>query len=87
LAFANCSNTKIIKFEILLHLRNYITAAFTAVTGPMPMIEGSTPAWANETMTAIGVSPFDWATFASAKTKAAAPSLIPEAFPAVTVPA
>ena len=54
--------------------------------GPMPMMEGSTPAVAPATHLAIGLMPSSLALSALMTTIAAAPSLIPEAFAAVTVP-
>ena len=50
------------------------------------MIFGSTPACAQETMRASGVLPSLAASLAFISTTAAAPSLMPEALPAVTVP-
>ena len=55
-------------------------------TGPVPMIEGSTPASAPETMVASGVMPSSWAFFSLMTTRAAAPSLMAEELPAVTMP-
>ena len=55
-------------------------------SGPVPMIAGSTPAVAQETMRASGFSPRFSASAAVISTTAAAPSLMPEALPAVTVP-
>ena len=54
--------------------------------GPVPMIEGSSPAWPQETILAIGSMPRFSASAALISTTAAAPSLMPEALPAVTVP-
>ena len=50
------------------------------------MIAGSTPAVAQETMRASGARPRRFASAAVISTSAAAPSLMPEALPAVTVP-
>ena len=50
------------------------------------MIAGSTPAVAQETIRASGVRPRAVASSALIRTSAAAPSLMPEALPAVTVP-
>ena len=50
------------------------------------MMSGSTPQTPPETMRAIGVSPAFLAASADATTTAAAPSLMPDALPAVTVP-
>src|SRR5437667_7426202 len=57
-----------------------------AGTGPMPMYFGSTPAEAKALILAIGFNPSSFDFFKLHKTTAAAPSLIPEALPAVTVP-
>ena len=57
-----------------------------AGTGPIPMTRGSTPATAVATTRAIGRSPIARARPASTTSRADAPSLIPDAFPAVTVP-
>ena len=57
-----------------------------AGTGPTPMIAGSTPATAVETTRASGRRPRDRASSASTTSVAAAPSLIPDEFPAVTDP-
>lgn len=54
--------------------------------GPIPIIFGSTPTWATATILASGESSFCLAMSADIRTTAAAPSLIPEALPAVTVP-
>ena len=52
----------------------------------MPMIAGSTPTVAHDAMRASGLMPRDSASSALITTRAAAPSLMPEALPAVTVP-
>ena len=52
----------------------------------MPITVGSTPATADATKLPSGVAPSAWAFSSLAITSAAAPSLIPLAFPAVTVP-
>src|SRR2546426_6732057 len=57
-----------------------------AGTGPIPMYFGSTPAEAKALMRAMGFSPSSFAFFDEARTTAAAPSLMPEALPAVTLP-
>ena len=57
-----------------------------AGTGPIPMIAGSTPATAVDTIRASGRRPSARARSASTSSTADAPSLIPDAFPAVTVP-
>ncbi len=54
--------------------------------GPDPITAGSTPAVAQEAIRTSGVRPRFLASAALITTKAAAPSLIPEAFAAVTVP-
>ena len=55
-------------------------------TGPTPMISGSTPPSAPATHVAIGVMPNSFALSSLITTTAAAPSLIPDALPAVTNP-
>ena len=62
------------------------SALRVAGIGPVPMIFGSTPADAQETSVAIGVRPSSSALALDMTTRAAAPSLMPEAFPAVTTP-
>src|SRR5712691_8839627 len=57
-----------------------------AGTGPMPMIEGSTPEEANALIFASGRRSSSRALAALITNTAAAPSLIPEALAAVTVP-
>ena len=54
--------------------------------GPCPIIEGSTPDSARATIRIRGVSPSVCAWVAVVKTTAAAPSLIPDELPAVTLP-
>src|SRR5436305_13170562 len=61
----------------------FLSAARDAGIGPVPMIEGSTPAWAQDTMRASGVLPRLAASLAFINTTAAAPSLIPDALAAV----
>src|SRR6476660_2522250 len=58
----------------------------TAGTGPIPIIIGSTPVDTYPTMRASGGVPISLALRAVVTTSAAAPSLMPDAFPAVTVP-
>src|SRR5512134_884438 len=57
-----------------------------AGTGPMPMYFGSTPADAKALMRAMGFRPSSFALRALVTMTAAAPSLMPEALAAVTVP-
>src|SRR5437762_13978744 len=57
-----------------------------AGTGPMPMIDGSTPDEAKALIFAKGFNPNCAARSALMTSTAAAPSLIPEALPAVTDP-
>src|SRR5205809_8006878 len=59
---------------------------FDAGTGPMPMYFGSTPADAKALMRAIGFRPSSFNFLELHKTTAAAPSLRPDALPAVTEP-
>ena len=54
--------------------------------GPRPMYAGSTPATAEAMTRAIGRRPSSSAVSAEASSTAAAPSLMPEELPAVTVP-
>ena len=61
-------------------------ASFVAGIGPSPMISFGTPATAYDTSRAIGLCSAARAASASASTKKAAPSLMPDALPAVTVP-
>ena len=58
----------------------------TAGIGPMPITRGSTPATALPRKVPSGSTPRSRAFSSDAITSAAAPSLIPDAFPAVTVP-
>ena len=57
-----------------------------AATGPMPMMRGSTPAAAPAMMRAMGLRPSSLALSADISTRAEAPSLRPEALPAVVTP-
>ena len=61
-------------------------AFLVAGTGPTPMIDGSTPPKAPDTQVAMGLTPSSFAFSSLITTTAAAPSLMPEAFPAVTIP-
>ncbi len=65
---------------------NRASSFFTAGIGPMPITRGSTPAVAEPTTRAMGVNPNFAAAASEATNNAHAPSLMPEAFPAVTVP-
>ena len=58
----------------------------TAGAGPMPMMRGATPAVAIATTRARGVRPWRLAASSRGEQQRAAPSLTPEALPAVTVP-
>ena len=64
----------------------FSSALREAGIGPVPMTAGSTPAVAQEAMRASGVRPRFSASLALISTSAAAPSLRPDALPAVTVP-
>src|SRR5262249_1840123 len=64
----------------------FFSALREAGIGPEPMTLGSTPAVAQEAMRASGFKPRFLASFAVISTTAAAPSLMPDALPAVTVP-
>ena len=57
-----------------------------ASTGPIPIILGSTPATAAPTILASGLRWFLFAASSDPTINAAAPSLSPEEFPAVTEP-
>jgi hypothetical protein len=61
-------------------------AFWTAGTGPIPMMRGSTPATAAVTTRACGVRPWRLTACSLATIKAHAPSLMPAEFPAVTLP-
>lgn len=54
-----------------------LTAFLMAGIGPVPMTEGSRPAWAQEVMRAIGFKPRLWASDWLMRTAAAAPSFMP----------
>ncbi|RUS17500.1 hypothetical protein BC937DRAFT_89909 [Endogone sp. FLAS-F59071] len=62
------------------------SAPLMAGTGPIPMIVGSTPTACQLTIRAKGVSPYLLTACSLAITTAAAPSLMPEALPAVVTP-
>ena len=57
-----------------------------AGAGPKPMIRGATPATAAATMRALGCKPYCLTAASEASSNAQAPSLTPDALPAVTVP-
>ena len=59
---------------------------FVEATGPIPITSGRTPASAPATKVAMGLTPSSLAFSSLMTTIAAAPSLIPEALPAVTNP-
>ncbi|MPN17491.1 hypothetical protein SDC9_164845 [bioreactor metagenome] len=61
-------------------------ASFIAGTGPSPITEGSTPPCPTDTNSAIGFNPCSLTAFSDATSTILAPSFIPDAFPAVTVP-
>jgi hypothetical protein len=68
-------------------VRNLILTTFvTASIGPNPIHIGSSPVSAIATILAQGFRFLDFTWFSLHTTTAAAPSLIPEALPAVTVP-
>src|SRR3989442_1266361 len=62
------------------------SAFFAAGTGPKPMMRGSTPATPVDRMRAIGLAPATSPAFLLATIIATAPSLMPEALPAVGAP-
>ena len=66
--------------------RMKLTAVWTAVMGPVPIISGFTPVQAEDTILPRGVKPLFLASSSVIITTAAAPSLIEEEFPAVTLP-
>lgn len=55
-----------------------LTALRTAGTGPVPIIDGSTPAWAQDTMRTMGFKPLSFASFPLIITTTAAPSFRPD---------
>ena len=57
-----------------------------AGTGPTPMTRGATPALAAPLTRASGSSPYRSTAASEASSRAAAPSLMPDALPAVTLP-
>jgi hypothetical protein len=64
----------------------FANAARLAGIGPVPMMLGSTPEVAQDTILAMGVMPRAFAVAALINTATAAPSLMPDAFQAVTLP-
>ena len=64
----------------------FFKRAFIAGTGPIPIRAGSTPAEVHAVRRASGSTPAFFAISSVARTRAAAPSVIPEEFPAWTVP-
>ena len=64
----------------------FSSAFLDAEIGPVPMIEGSTPVVAQDTMRANGLMPRFFASASVISTTTAAPSLRPDALAAVTVP-
>ena len=64
----------------------FFKAFCVAVTGPIPMIRGSTPTIAEATILAFGLKPYKLMADSEAKNMAAEPSFKPAAFPAVTLP-
>ncbi len=64
----------------------FLNAFCVALTGPIPMIRGSTPTTAEATILTIGVRLCCFIALSEATITAAAPSLSPLALPAVTVP-
>lgn len=61
----------------MVTFRSKLTACFIAGIGPVPIMEGSTPACDQETISAKGVSPRFSASDFFIRTTAAAPSFIP----------
>ena len=64
----------------------FFNAFCVAGTGPIPIILGSTPAAPIPATRAMGVSPNCFTISSEARMQTAAPSLMPELFPAVTDP-
>src|SRR6201981_1633482 len=64
----------------------FLSAAREDGIGPVPMILGSTPAWAHDTMRASGVLPSFAASLAFISHTDARPYLFTDALAAVTVP-
>ena len=83
LAKASFSSTRSISFALSPVRSNSLRIAGI---GPIPMTDGSTPATEVATTRASGFSPSARARPASITRRAAAPSLMPDAFPAVTLP-
>ena len=75
-----------IKSKSLIVQPAFSKAFLLAGIGPVPIIEGSTPALAHEAILAIGSIFFFLTSSLLITVNAAAPSLIPLAFAAVTVP-
>ena len=67
-------------------MRRLLTAVWIADIGPVPIISGLTPVHAEDTIRQSGVSPLFLASSSVIITTAAAPSLMEEEFPAVTLP-
>mmetsp|Transcript_37268 Transcript_37268/g.76054 ORF Transcript_37268/g.76054 Transcript_37268/m.76054 type:complete len:220 (+) Transcript_37268:234-893(+) len=82
---ANASLTSIRSMSSTVRLAR-ARAIWKAGTGPKPMIVGSTPAMPHDTTRASGVKPLAVTASSLATTIAAAPSVMPDAVPAVTVP-
>ena len=83
LAKASFNSTRSICFALSpVRVSNFVIAGI----GPIPMTDGSTPATEVATIRASGFRPSARARPASMMSSAAAPSLMPDAFPAVTLP-
>ena len=72
--------------SIYIQLSKILTTFFVAGIGPVPMTDGSTPACAHATILASGSKFLSLACLYDIVITAAAPSFIPDALPAVTVP-
>ena len=70
----------------LSFIRSRFMSFGIAAIGPIPITSGATPATANPRKRAIGSTPSSFSTFPETTIATAAPSLIWEEFPAVTVP-
>ena len=73
-------------FTLVVKIKQILTAFSTADIGPVPINSGSTPVHAEDTILPSGVSPLFRAFSSVIMTTAAAPSLMEEELPAVTLP-
>ena len=73
-------------FTLVVKIKQILTAFSTADIGPVPINSGSTPVHAEDTILPSGVNPLFRAFSSVIMTTAAAPSLMEEELPAVTLP-